>query len=55
MYIESKSGNILTVVRGSDQTIASNHVSGADIKKITNQDDQLIEVGDDFGFSGGFS
>ena len=55
MYVDTKSGNVLTVVRGSDQTVASNHVSGADVKKITSEDDQLIEVGDDFGFSGGFS
>ena len=51
----AKSGNILTVIRGSDQTVVSNHVFGADIKKITSEDDQLIEVGDDFGFSGSFS
>jgi len=55
MYVDSKSGNILTVIRGSDQTTVSNHVSGADVKKITNEDNLLIEVGDDFGFSGGFS
>ena len=55
MYVDSKSGNILTVIRGSDQTVVSNHVFGADIKKITSEDDQLIEVGDDFGFSGSFS
>jgi hypothetical protein len=55
MYVDSKSGNLLTVIRGSDQTVASNHVSGADVKKITSEDNQLIEVGDDFGFDGGFS
>ena len=55
MYVDSKSGNLLTVIRVSDQTVASNHVSGADVKKITSEDNQLIEVGDDFGFDGGFS
>jgi len=55
MYIKSKTGNTLTVERGADQTTISNHVSGSDVKKITNEDNLLIEVGDDFGFSGGFS
>ena len=55
MYVDSKSGNNITVIRGSDQTVATNHVSGADVKKITSEDNQLIEVGDDFGFDGGFS
>jgi hypothetical protein len=52
MFVDSKSGNTLTVVRGSDETTATAHVSGADVKKITTEDNQLIEVGDDFGFSG---
>jgi hypothetical protein len=52
MYVSSKSGNILKVVRGEDNTIAAEHVKGAAVKKITAEDDQLIEVGDDFGFSG---
>lgn len=52
MYIKSVSGNQLTVQRGSDNTTISNHVSGTAIKSITNADDALIEVGDDFGFNG---
>lgn len=52
MYVDSKSGNTLTVIRGSDQTPISNHVSGSEVKKITSEDNLLIEVGDDFGFSG---
>jgi len=52
MFVDSKSGNTLTVVRGSDETTATAHVLGADVKKITTEDNQLIEVGDDFGFSG---
>lgn len=55
MFVDSKSGNVLNVVRGSDQTVAAPHVSGAGVKKITSQDNQLIEVGDDFGFSGSLS
>jgi hypothetical protein len=52
MYIKSKSNNTLTVERGSDNTTATSHVNGAEIKKITPSDDLLIEFGDDFGFSG---
>lgn len=52
MYIKSISGNQLTVQRGSDNTTISNHVSGTPIKSITDSDNNLIEVGDDFGFTG---
>jgi hypothetical protein len=51
MYVNIKSGNILTVVRGSDSTKPSSHVSGSAVKKITEVDNELIEVGDDFGFN----
>lgn len=51
MYVDSKALNILTVVRGSDSTVASSHVSGSAVSKITTADNELIEVGDDFGFS----
>jgi hypothetical protein len=51
MYVDSKAANILTVVRGSDSTVASSHVSGSPVSKITAADNELIEVGDDFGFS----
>jgi hypothetical protein len=51
MYVDSKVSNILTVVRGSDSTVASSHVSGSAVSKITAADNELIEVGDDFGFS----
>ena len=54
LYVESKSGNTLTVTRGADETTAAAHVSGSDVKAITDADDALIEVGDDFGFSGSF-
>ena len=52
MFVKSKSNNSLTVVRGSDSTPILNHVSGTEVKLITSQDNNLIEVGDDFGFSG---
>jgi hypothetical protein len=55
MYVDSKAGNLLTVKRGSDETIAAPHVLGSSVKKITTEDNDLIEVGDDFGFSGTLS
>jgi len=55
MYVESKSGNTLTVRRGEDGTKASKHVRGSEVKGILVQDNYLIEFGDDFGFSGSYS
>ena len=52
MYVESKVGNKLTVIRGSDNTTAAAHVLGADVKVIGASDDAAIEFGDDFGFDG---
>ena len=54
MYVKSISGNKLTVDRGQYSTTASEHVSGSKVSNITTTDDALIEVGDDFGFSGDF-
>jgi hypothetical protein len=54
MYIKSISGNKITVNRGHDGTPVTDHVGGASIHVINKADDALIEVGDDFGFSGGF-
>ena len=51
MYVDTKSGNVLTVKRGADGTTKQSHVSGAEIKLITTADNSLIEIGDDFGFS----
>jgi hypothetical protein len=51
LYIKSKSGNTLTVLRGSDNTPVTDHVSGTAIKSITAADADLIPAGDDFGFS----
>lgn len=52
MYVESKTGNQLKVTRGSDNTVIAPHVNGTGIKKITTADNALINIGDDFGFSG---
>ena len=52
IYVKSISGNILTVERGRDGTTITSHLAGTEIKSITNTDNQLIEEGDDFGFSG---
>ena len=53
MFIKSITGNKITVNRGQDGSTATTHLGGADIHKIDTADDALIEVGDDFGFSGG--
>jgi len=52
IYVKLISGNNLTVERGKDGTTITSHLSGAEIKSITTTDNQLIETGDDFGFSG---
>ena len=55
MYVDSISSNQITVVRGQDGTTAAAHVAGADIGTITSADNDLIEVGDDFGFDGTYA
>ena len=54
IYVKSKddSTNTLTVERGRDGTTATSHLKGAEVKSITNADDVMIPVGDDFGFDG---
>jgi hypothetical protein len=47
-------GDTILVERGSYGTSISNHVSGSELKLITSQDNNLIQLGDDFGFSGSF-
>jgi len=54
LFVTSKTNNVLTVSRGSYETVVSDHVSGSQVKSITSEDNSLIEVGDDFGFSGEF-
>jgi hypothetical protein len=52
LKVSKKTGNILNVIRGSYNTPISNHVTGTEVKLITDADNSLIEFGDDFGFSG---
>jgi hypothetical protein len=52
LFVTAKSGNILTVERGKDNTTITSHLAGAEVKSITSADNELIETGDDFGFSG---
>ena len=52
MFVDSITGNKLTVRRAQDNTTPQNHVLGAQVLSITAADDNLIEFGDDFGFSG---
>jgi hypothetical protein len=54
MLVSAIDGNDITVVRGSYNTIITDHVSGSEIQLITEADNDLIEFGDDFGFSGEF-
>lgn len=55
LYVKSKTDNKLLVTRGANGTSITTHVSGSSIKNITQQDNALIEIGDDFGFNGEFS
>ena len=52
LYIKSITGNKITVNRGQDGTKITSHVKGAPIKSITTSDNNLVQEGDDFGFSG---
>jgi hypothetical protein len=52
VFVNLVSGNVLTVERGKDGTTITSHLAGAEIKSITSTDNELIETGDDFGFSG---
>lgn len=52
IFVRSKSGNTLTVERGKDGTTITSHLSGSEIKSITQEDNTLIESGDNFGFDG---
>ena len=52
VYVKLKTGNVITIERGKDNTPITFHLSGAEIKSITSTDNTLIEEGDDFGFDG---
>jgi hypothetical protein len=51
MYIKSINDNKLLVTRGQNSTSISNHSEGDLINIIDESDDDLVEFGDDFGFS----
>jgi hypothetical protein len=51
MYIKNISDNILTVLRGQDGTSIESHNEGDSIDAITVEDNELVEMDDDFGFS----
>ena len=58
MYVESVTGNKMTVKRAQDNTVVQNHVKGAQVLGINypgTDDNELIEFGDDFGFDGSIS
>ena len=52
LFVKSINGNKITVERGQDGTPIEDHVRGAAILSITDADDDLIPMGDDFGFDG---
>jgi hypothetical protein len=56
MYVKQKSDadNKILVKRAQNATTAIAHVSGTNVTEITETDNALVEVGDDFGFDGGF-
>ncbi len=54
LYVKSISENKINVTRGAYGTSITNHVSGQEVKLITDQDSALIEVGDNFGFDSTF-
>lgn len=51
MYIKNISGDILTVLRGQDNTTITSHSEGDSIDAITVEDNELVQIDDDFGFS----
>jgi hypothetical protein len=51
MYIKSIEGNSLTVLRGQDETISSEHKDGDVVNVINFVDDDLIQPGDNFDFN----
>ena len=51
MYIREINGNTLLVNRGQDSTSITTHAEGTALNVINDSDDELIDFGDDFGFS----
>jgi hypothetical protein len=55
MLVRDVEGNNITVERGYYSTQITQHFSGSNVLLITDEDNLLIEPGDDFGFSGSLS
>ena len=51
MYIKEINGNVLLVNRGQDSSSITEHQIGTPLNLIDGTDGELIELGDDFGFS----
>lgn len=56
IYVKQKSDseNKLLVRRAQNNTTATAHVSGTNVTEVDSADNALVELGDDFGFDGGF-
>ena len=54
IYVDKKPDNQVFVKRGADGTTPTAHVAGAGVNLITATTNDMIEVGDDFGFDGSF-
>jgi hypothetical protein len=52
LFVKSNSNNTLVVIRGSYNTVSSEHVSGSPVKLITDADNLLVNKNDNFGFDG---
>ena len=52
IYVKKIDGTSIVVERAKDNTTQSSHLRGDSLKGITSADAELIELGDDFGFSG---
>lgn len=52
MRVRKVSGNEIVVEKGQYGTRIENHVSGSEVRLITESDNNLIEFGDNFGFDG---
>lgn len=51
MLIKDIDGEYISVTRGKDATTSDSHINGTPVNVINNVDDELIDLGDDFGFS----
>lgn len=54
LFVQSKNSSTIRVQRGAYGTPIINHVAGTALKVITTADNDLINLGDDFGFNVSF-